>query len=114
MKKLFLFPVIVLMILLTGCNRKTDGNILKVITLNIRYENPADSFNGWPYRASIAGKFLKNEKADIIGMQEEFHHGVETDGLAFFSRHRISSSERFGALETVRADVQGTGSCDHF
>ena len=70
MKKLFLFPVIVLMILLTGCDRKTDGNILKVITLNVRYENPADSFNGWSYRASIVSKFLKNEKADIMGMQE--------------------------------------------
>jgi hypothetical protein len=51
---------------------------------------------------------------DVVGVHEELHHGIETDGLAFFSRHRISSSERFGTSETVRADMHGTGACDHF
>ena len=70
MKKLYLVPVIIVLFLLPGCNKRSDVDILKVMTFNIRYNNPADSINAWPKRASIVYSFLKNEKPDLIGMQE--------------------------------------------
>jgi len=74
MKKFGLFPVFLLLVLFSGCNKNTDKDILKVMTFNIRYDNPADSFNAWTYRASIISRFLNNEKPDLIGMQEVLSH----------------------------------------
>jgi endonuclease/exonuclease/phosphatase family metal-dependent hydrolase len=77
MKKLFLFPVIMIMVLISGCHKKPDANILRVMTLNIRYDNPDDSLNSWPNRNKIICNFLKNEKPDLLGMQEVLAHQHE-------------------------------------
>lgn len=69
-KKLSLTCFLLLTVLFTGCNRKSDVNTLRVMTLNIRYDNRADSFNAWPYRASILTRFIRNEAPDVIGLQE--------------------------------------------
>ncbi len=70
MKKFSMVHVVLLLVLLTGCNKNSDEAILKVMTFNIRYDNPSDSFNAWPYRASFVCRFLNNEKPDLFGMQE--------------------------------------------
>jgi endonuclease/exonuclease/phosphatase family metal-dependent hydrolase len=70
MKKFCLLSVAFLLVLFSGCHRNPDENILKVMTFNIRYDNPADSFNAWPYRASFVCRFLNNEEPDLFGMQE--------------------------------------------
>lgn len=77
MKKLYLIPVTILLVLLQGCNRKPDPDILKVMTFNIRYDNPRDSINAWPNRANLVCNFLKNEKPDLLGMQEVVAHQYE-------------------------------------
>ncbi len=70
MKVLRLLPGLLFLLFISACNKKSDENLLKVITLNVRYDNPHDSLNAWPYRASMVSSFLKNEKPDIFGMQE--------------------------------------------
>ncbi len=70
MKKLYLLPVIFLLVLLPGCNKKSNVDVLKVMTFNIRYDNPRDSINAWPNRAAFLCRFLKDEDPDLIGMQE--------------------------------------------
>ncbi len=70
MKIARLLPFFLFLLLISDCTRKQDENILKVITLNVRYDNPDDSLNAWPRRASIVSSFLNNEKPDIFGMQE--------------------------------------------
>jgi len=77
MKKLYLFPVIILQVLISGCNRKPDPDILKVITLNIRYDNPNDSLNAWSNRSHIVYNFIRNEKPDLLGLQEVLVHQYE-------------------------------------
>jgi len=47
------------------------------MTLNLRYDNPRDSINAWPIRASIVCNFLKNENPDLLGMQEVLFHQYE-------------------------------------
>jgi endonuclease/exonuclease/phosphatase family metal-dependent hydrolase len=44
------------------------------MTLNLRYDNPRDSLNAWPHRASIVSGFIRNEKPDLLGMQEVLEH----------------------------------------
>lgn len=70
MKKLYFFIVLILPVILLGCHKKPDVNILRVITLNVRYDNPEDSINAWPKRAHIVCNFVKNEEPDLLGMQE--------------------------------------------
>jgi endonuclease/exonuclease/phosphatase family metal-dependent hydrolase len=55
-------------ILVVSCQTKKES--LKMITLNIRYDNPADGINAWPERKSIVVDFLKNENPALIGLQE--------------------------------------------
>jgi endonuclease/exonuclease/phosphatase family metal-dependent hydrolase len=66
-----------IMVLISGCHKKPDANILKVMTLNIRYDNPEDSLYAWPNRTRIICNFLKNEKPDLLGMQEVLAHQYE-------------------------------------
>ena len=85
MKKLLLFFVAIILICLPGCSNKTHKDSLKVMTLNVRYDNPGDSINAWPNRAQIVCRFIKEEKPDLLGMQEvlstqyEFLDSVLTD-----------------------------------
>ena len=48
-------------------------NELKVISYNIRYNNPNDGINVWENRKSTIANFLINESADFIGLQEVKH-----------------------------------------
>lgn len=58
---------------IAACGRKNDDTI-KVMTFNIRYDNPHDSINAWPYRAEQVCEFIKDEDPDIFGMQEVLSH----------------------------------------
>ncbi len=63
MKKIVLYSFVVLSFVYSGCSRKSGEYEMKVMTLNIRYDNPDDSANAWPARASIVSNFLKDETA---------------------------------------------------
>jgi endonuclease/exonuclease/phosphatase family metal-dependent hydrolase len=85
MKRILLHVLIIITFLLPGCKGKSDKDSFKVITFNIRYDNPNDSINGWPNRASMVAGFVKAENPDLVGMQEvvvnqyEFLDSVLTD-----------------------------------
>jgi endonuclease/exonuclease/phosphatase family metal-dependent hydrolase len=72
---------ICLMIGFAGCSHKTDKKSMKIMTFNVRYDNPADSMNAWPRRAEQLCRFIETEKPDIIGMQEVLFHQYELLGL---------------------------------
>ena len=48
-------------------------NELKVISYNIRYNNPNDGINVWENRKLTITKFLIDESPDFIGLQEAKH-----------------------------------------
>lgn len=60
-----------------ACSRDSDKNAIKVVTLNVRYDNPDDSINAWPNRVAIVCNYINNEKPDILGMQEVLLHQYE-------------------------------------
>ena len=43
---------------------------LKVMTFNIRYDNPDDKLNNWKYRKDAVTKLIRAESIDILGAQE--------------------------------------------
>ncbi|MEN6456594.1 MAG: endonuclease/exonuclease/phosphatase family protein, partial [Prolixibacteraceae bacterium] len=46
------------------------GLDLKIITYNIRYNNPGDSLNAWPHRKDEVLKLIHTHAPDIFGLQE--------------------------------------------
>jgi endonuclease/exonuclease/phosphatase family metal-dependent hydrolase len=77
MKKSFFAFIVFVFIILTGCTGGSGKNSFKIITFNIRYDNPYDSINAWPERAQAVCNFIINEKPDIVGIQEVLYHQYE-------------------------------------
>ena len=48
----------------------TEGAFVRVMSFNIRYNNPADNENGWAHRKSMVASMLRFHRADLIGVQE--------------------------------------------
>ena len=48
-------------------------NELKVISYNIRYNNPNDGINVWENRNTTIVNFLIDESPDFVGLQEVKH-----------------------------------------
>ena len=70
MKKLLIYFIVIFFYVLTGCSNESEKNAIKVMTMNVRYDNSSDSINAWPNRASQVCNFIIKEKPDILGMQE--------------------------------------------
>ena len=50
---------------------------LKWATMNVRYDNPADSLNNWKYRKDAVAGFIRNQDVDVIGLQEVLNNQLE-------------------------------------
>jgi len=61
--------IFISIIMFTGTGKDNDRGI-KVMTFNIRYDNPNDGENGWLNRRESLLRLIKLYKADIIGTQE--------------------------------------------
>jgi endonuclease/exonuclease/phosphatase family metal-dependent hydrolase len=59
------------------CMGETINDPLRVVSFNIRFDNPADGPNAWPHRMEAVAGFLRFHEADIIGIQEALHHQNE-------------------------------------
>jgi endonuclease/exonuclease/phosphatase family metal-dependent hydrolase len=77
MKRSIVFSVIIFLLVFSGCSHKSDKDAIKVMTLNVRYDNPGDSSNAWPNRTAIVDNFIRDEKPDLLGMQEVLQHQYE-------------------------------------
>src|SRR6478672_8743746 len=46
---------------------------LRVMTFNIRYNNPGDGPNAWPLRKAWVAQLIRFHDADVIGVQEALY-----------------------------------------
>jgi endonuclease/exonuclease/phosphatase family metal-dependent hydrolase len=77
MTKYLIMALLIQAMLLPGCSNKAGRDAIRVMTLNIRYDNPGDSLNSWPNRIPLVSKLLDEEKPDILSMQEVLWHQYE-------------------------------------
>lgn len=61
--------------LLVGC--KAQEPELRVMTFNMRYDNPDDGPNNWLYRRDRIVQLIKAEAPQVLGAQELLHHQLE-------------------------------------
>jgi len=75
MKHFFISFLTVVLLLLSGiCHAAAQE--FKVMSFNIRFDNPADGINAWPNRVPLVEAYLKQQMPHIIGFQEAMHHQV--------------------------------------
>ncbi len=91
------YMVVALAFIFSGCS---DGEVLKVVTLNIRFDNQGDSLNAWPNRADYVAEFLNREQPDIIGLQEVLWHQYE---------YLTEEMKGYGSVAAGRDDGQMNG-----
>lgn len=68
----------------------SETNELKVVTYNIRNNNPQDGENAWPNRKERVAQLMLAQHADIIGMQE-----AKKEQVAYLD-HRLGEFGRVG------------------
>ena len=47
-----------------------QDDALRVMTFNIRYDNPADGEDAWPKRRAKAASMIRFHRTDVVGLQE--------------------------------------------
>lgn len=72
--KNLLYALIVFVFIISACSGKDNIETIKVMTLNVRYDNPQDSINAWPNRSGQVCQFINDQNPDIFGMQEVLWH----------------------------------------
>jgi endonuclease/exonuclease/phosphatase family metal-dependent hydrolase len=50
---------------------------LRVMTFNIRFDNPADGPNAWPHRKDLVASMIRFHRADLVGVQEALKHQLD-------------------------------------
>lgn len=72
MKNLLLLGVCIVM-----TYARLPAQPVKVMTYNIRYDNPDDGVNAWPNRLEKVIKLIATNNPDLIGVQEALHHQLD-------------------------------------
>jgi len=68
---LFLFPAVIF------AQTAADKNALRVMTFNIRYNEPRDGVNAWANRKTKVAGVIRFHKADLVGIQEAQYNQIE-------------------------------------
>ncbi|HEU5290359.1 MAG TPA: endonuclease/exonuclease/phosphatase family protein [Cyclobacteriaceae bacterium] len=55
----------------------SQAQSIKIMTYNIRYDNPGDGVNAWPKRIEKVTGLIRKHNPDVIGVQEALHHQLE-------------------------------------
>ena len=67
-------PALLLAVTVGACNNPDppeDGDgALRVMTWNIRYDNPGDGVSAWPVRRDRVGELVRFVQPDVVGFQE--------------------------------------------
>ena len=98
--------VCILFIWAPECSFGQHGK-LKVLSFNIRYNNPNDGDNSWPNRSERVKNFLWSESPDIIGFQEVLHNEVLELDRALFNYN--FSQRQYTRIGVGREDGQTKG-----
>jgi endonuclease/exonuclease/phosphatase family metal-dependent hydrolase len=99
MRNLPVFIIIIFLIVTDGCSDKPIGSNIKVMTLNVRYDNPEDSIYSWPKRASQVCDFILTEKPDILGLQEVLWNHFQVLGSILMDYSSVGAGSVDGARE---------------
>jgi len=64
-------------IFLVSAKEEASSESINAMSFNIRYNNPGDGENAWPYRKEMVAETIRFHKVDIAGLQEALHGQVK-------------------------------------
>lgn len=87
------------------CSAEQPVQEIKVMSFNVRFDNPADGINAWEHRVPLVEKYMSEEMPDIMGVQESLHHQNEDllrimSGYAYIGTGR-DDGQRSGEFSPV-------------
>lgn len=65
--------IIFVLIVLLGISLSSSSQSLKVMSYNIRYDNPGDGRNAWPNRKDRLIDLVRESRPAVLGVQEALH-----------------------------------------
>ena len=71
---------------------------LRVMTFNIRFNNPNDGPNAWPERRDDVAALIRDSDLDVVGLQEALHDQIKD------LEHRLPDFEWYGVGRDDGAD----------
>lgn len=71
------FVIFFLLLISTAWTGTGDSRPLKIMSFNIRYDNPRDGTNAWSNRKEMAAKTISFHDVDIVGLQEVLIHQLQ-------------------------------------
>lgn len=88
--------ILLLLFVVTGiaCSASQREEI-KVLSFNIRYDNPDDAPNDWESRKPYLIDFIQSQSPDIVGLQEVLHHqlvAIESE-LVGYERYGVGRED---------------------
>ncbi len=69
-----IYKVLLCFLLITGLHNQIYGQLKKIMTYNIRYDNPEDGLNAWDNRKLELTHLISYYKPDVLGIQEGLIH----------------------------------------
>ena len=66
--------IILVIIAVLAISFSSPGQTLKIMSYNIRLDNPGDGRNAWPNRKDRLIDLVKQTAPDVLGVQEALHH----------------------------------------
>ena len=75
-----------------------SGQQLRIMTYNIRYDNPGDGVNAWPKRINKVAGIVRKYNPDVLSVQEALHHQL-TDLLRLLPDYAYYGVGRDDGLE---------------
>ncbi len=78
---------------------------LRVMSFNIRYDNPADGANAWPARRELALRTIRDADADVIGLQEVLASQAEEIKARFIEYEFVGVGRDDGAERGEMAPI---------
>ena len=75
--KIFLLLFVALFQIAAFAQNSADKNALRVMSFNIRYDEPRDGVNAWPNRKIKVSDVIRFHKADLVGVQEALDHQLQ-------------------------------------
>ena len=76
-RKIFLLLIVFLFQTAAIAQNSAAENALRVMTFNIRYNEPRDGVNAWANRKTKVSDVIRFHKADLIGVQEALYNQLQ-------------------------------------
>jgi endonuclease/exonuclease/phosphatase family metal-dependent hydrolase len=74
---LYTFLFVLCFFSVEGRGRRSSVEPVRVMSFNIRYNEPRDGVNAWPERKTRVADVIRFHKADLVGVQEALHEQLK-------------------------------------